>query len=135
MEQEVFLTVLMDFDIVHDVLTAKMILDKAANYGKIIKARIYLEQSDIDEHRESVREISKLGIEPVVTTLAKDVRFAIDLLEDAYNEKITYIVIAHNRESILPALLYAKTLKKIIVISPIKVPKSFEAVAEEIITV
>ncbi|MHA1617618.1 MAG: NYN domain-containing protein [Candidatus Njordarchaeales archaeon] len=135
MVQETAVSVLIDFDLVHDVLTARMVLEKASKFGKIIKARVYVEQSEINAHREGLFEMSKLGIEPVVTMLAKDVRFAIDLLDDAYNDKITHIIVVHNKESILPALMYAKTLKKIIVISPERVPKSYEAVVEEIITI
>ena len=133
MGEESLVSVLIDFSLVHDVPTAKSVLEKATMYGKVLRARIYLEQSEMDAYRDTVSEISKLGIEPIVTPIARDVRFALDLMEDAYDKRLSYIIVTHNRESIIPALLYAKTLKRIIVISPMKVPKSFESVAEEII--
>jgi len=111
------------------------VLDKAKQYGKIIKARMYVEQEEMDLNREVITEISKLGIEPVITILAKNVRLAIDLLDDAYDENVDIIVIIHDREDIIPALMQAKTLKQLVLIVPTKAPKSFHTVTDEVVEI
>ena len=125
----------MNFGTVNDAITAEQILEKAREYGKIAKARLYVEQEEMEDAREIIAEISKLGIEPIVVILAKDVKLAIDILDDAYDESIDTIIISHNREDIIPALIYVKALKPIIIISPTPVPKSYNTITDEIIKV
>jgi len=124
-----------NFRTVKDIISAEEVLKKAKEYGKITKARIYLEQEDMEVYRDTITDISKLGIEPIVTVLAKDVRLAIDMLEDAYDPLIDIIILSHDKENIIPALLHIKSLKRLVIISPAKVPKSYHTITEEVIEV
>jgi len=128
-------SVLINFGTIKNMTEAEAVLDKAKQYGKIIKARMYVEQEEMDLNREVITEISKLGIEPVITILAKNVRLAIDLLDDAYDENVDIIVIIHDREDIIPALMQAKTLKQLVLIVPTKPPKSFRTVTDEVVEI
>jgi len=128
-------SVLINFGTIKNTTEAEVVLDKAKQYGKIIKARMYVEQEEMDLNREVITEISKLGIEPVITILAKNVRLAIDLLDDAYDENVDIIVIIHDREDIIPALMQAKTLKQLVLIVPTKAPKSFHTVTDEVVEI
>lgn len=89
----------------------------------------------MEVYRDTITDISKLGIEPIVTVLAKDVRLAIDMLEDAYDPLIDIIILSHDKENIIPALLHIKSLKRLVIISPAKVPKSYHTITEEVIEV
>lgn len=128
-------SVLINFGTIKNMTEAEAVLDKAKQYGKIIKARMYVEQEEMDLNREVITEISKLGIEPVITILAKNVRLAIDLLDDAYDENVDIIVIIHDKEDIIPALMQAKTLKQLVLIVPTKAPKSFRTVTDEVVEI
>lgn len=128
-------SVLINFGTIKNMTETEAVLDKAKQYGKIIKARMYVEQEEMDLNREVITEISKLGIEPVITILAKNVRLAIDLLDDAYDENVDIIVIIHDREDIIPALMQAKTLKQLVLIVPTKAPKSFHTVTDEVVEI
>jgi len=110
-------------------------LKKVKEFGKIVKARFYLEQGEMENYRDTITEISKLGLEPIVTILAKDVRLAIDMLDDAYDPNIDIIALVHDKEDIIPALLHVKTLKRIILVAPTRVPKGFYTVVEEVIEI
>lgn len=128
-------SVLINFGTIKNTTEAEAVLDKAKQYGKIIKARMYVEQEEMDLNREVITEISKLGIEPVITILAKNVRLAIDLLDDAYDENVDIIAIIHDKEDIIPALMQAKTLKQLVLIVPTKAPKSFRTVTDEVVEI
>ena len=132
-ESEQKIALFINFETARDLPTIEEIITRAKEFGKIISAKIYLEQEEMDNYRDMLTEISKLGIEPIVTVLAKDVRLVIDMLDAAYDPVIDAIVVSHNKESILPALLHAKSLKRLIIIAPGRIPKSFKTVTENVI--
>jgi len=129
------LSLFINFGTVKDVAITEEILKKVKEFGKIVKARFYLEQGEMENYRDTITEISKLGLEPIVTILAKDVRLAIDMLDDAYDPNIDIIALVHDKEDIIPALLHVKTLKRIILVAPTRVPKGFYTVVEEVIEI
>ncbi len=129
------LSLFINFGTVKDVAITEEILKKVKEFGKIVKARFYLEQGEMENYRDTITEISKLGLEPIVTILAKDVRLAIDMLDDAYDPNIDTIALVHDKEDIIPALLHVKTLKRIILVAPTRVPKGFYTVVEEVIEI
>jgi len=134
-EQNGKVSVFINFSTVKDVSIIEDIINKSKNYGKIVKAKIYVEQDEMENYKDSILAISKLGIEPIVIILAKNVRMAIDLLDDAYDSNIDIIILVHDNEDLIPALMHAKTMKKLVLIAPKKVPKTFSTVVDEIIEI
>ncbi len=134
-EQNGKASIFINFSTVRDVSIIEEIINKSKRYGKIVKAKIYVEQDEMANYKNSILAISKLGVEPVVIILAKNVRMAIDLLDDAYDPNIDVIILIHDSEDLIPALMHAKTMKKIVLITPKKVPKSFSTVVDEIIEI
>lgn len=128
-------SVFINFSTVKDVSIIEEIINKSRNYGKIVKAKLYVEQDEMENYRDSILAISKLGVEPIVIILAKNVRMAIDLLDDAYDSNINAIILIHDNEDIIPALMHAKTMKRLILITPKKVSKTFFTVIDEIIEI
>ncbi|MEX2690372.1 MAG: NYN domain-containing protein [Candidatus Njordarchaeum guaymaensis] len=108
-------------------------MEEAKKRGKIIRSRIYITQEELNDSRQALPEFASLGLEPVITVLAKNVKFAIDLLDDAYSDNIDVIIISWKSEDLLPALIEAKTKKEIVIMFPGKAPKSFYTVADSII--
>ncbi len=126
-------SILMDYDAIKDKVIVEKILEEAKKRGKIIRSRIYITQEELNDSRQALPEFASLGLEPVITVLAKNVKFAIDLLDDAYSDNIDVIIISWKSEDLLPALIEAKTKKEIVIMFPGKAPKSFYTVADSII--
>ena len=132
------LAVYIDFDSVKENFSGdfiKKILDSTKRLGRIVKAKIYFHQDQFSESKESIDSIMKMGIEPIVVTLAKDVKMAIDVLDDSYSDDIDMITLVYNREALLPALIDIKNRKPLYLVKVGDLPESIINMSDQIIEI
>jgi len=113
----------------------KRILETSREFGRVIKAKIYFHQDQFSENKDSIEDVLKMGIEPVVVTLAKDVKMAIDVLDDSYSEDIDLILLVYNREALLPALIDIKNRKPVYLFKVGELPESIINISDQIIEI
>jgi len=124
-----------NYGTVKTIESLKKVIETARSYGKIIDAKMYFDQNEIEVNKPLAIEASKMGIEPVVAMLAKDVKMAIDFLDSSYRDLIDVVMIVHHEENMIPALKHANSLKRVILLVPLKYSKLFENVVDEIIEI
>ncbi|MGQ4892604.1 MAG: NYN domain-containing protein [Candidatus Njordarchaeia archaeon] len=113
-KEAVKISIIIDYSSIKDkdpINIVERTIRKAKEIGKVVKTKVYFLQEEFRENKDLVDEILKLGVEPVIVILAKDVKMAIDLLEDSYSDDIGVILLAYKQESLLPALIDAKNRK------------------------
>ncbi len=124
-----------NYGTIKTIESLKKVLEIAKSYGKIIDAKMYFDQNEMEVNKPLAIEASKMGIEPIVAMLAKDVKMAIDFLDSAYRDSIDVVIIVHHQESMIPALKHANSLKRVILLVPLKHSKLFENVVDEIMEI
>ncbi len=137
-EKEKKISIFVEFSDIKDKEPQSIIskvIKRAKEIGKIVKTRVYFLQDEFQENREVVNTILEYGIEPVIAILAKDVKLAIDLLEDSYSNDIDVIIMVYNQDALLPALIDAKNRKAIFFVKFNDMLPSLETIADEIIEI
>jgi len=136
--EEKKLAIYIDFDSIKENFNEefiKKILDSSKKIGRVVKAKIYFHQEQFSESKNSIDSIMKIGIEPVVVTLAKDVKMAIDILDDSYSDEIDLIVLVCNRDALLPALIDVKNRKPLYLIKVGDLLESIINISDQIIEI
>ncbi len=130
-------SILVDYDSINNEPrnTITKIIEKAKEIGKIVKVRVYFLQDEFSQNKEVIDSILSIGVEPVVVMLAKDVKMAIDLLEDSYSEDIDVIVLSYKKDALLPALIDAKNRKQIILVEFDDIPEGLKNIGDSFISI
>ena len=130
-------SILVDYDSINNEPrnTITKIIEKAKEIGKIVKVRVYFLQDEFSQNKEVIDSILSIGVEPVVVMLAKDVKMAIDLLEDSYSEDIDVIVLSYKKDALLPALIDAKNRKQIILVEFDDLPEGLKNIGDSFISI
>ncbi len=130
-------SILVDYDSISNDPreTITKIIEKAREIGKVVKVRVYFLQDEFSQNKEVIDSILSMGVEPVVVMLAKDVKMAIDLLDDSYSEDIDVIVLSYRKEALLPALIDAKNRKQIVLVEFDDLPEGLKNIGDSFIRI
>ena len=129
------ISIYIDFASIDNIELVKKIIENAKSIGKVVKTRVYFLQDEFEGHKNSVEEILSIGVEPIITMLAKDVKLAIDILDDSYDDEISIILLAYRYDSLLPALIDAKNRKTVYLIDLGGLSEALKNIADELIKV
>ena len=130
-------SILVDYDSISNDPreTITKIIEKAREIGKVVKVRVYFLQDEFSQNKEVIDSILSMGVEPVVVMLAKDVKMAIDLLDDSYSEDIDVLVLSYRKEALLPALIDAKNRKQIVLVEFDGLPEGLKNIGDSFIRI
>ncbi len=135
-EEQKKISIIIDFDSVKDsdaVSLINKITEIAKNMGKVVRTRIYFTHEEFSNNKDFIDGILNLGVEPIVVMLARDVKMAIDLLDDSYSDDIDTIIVVYKKEGLIPALIDAKNRKNVILVEFDSIPDSLKNVVDSTI--
>lgn len=115
--EEERIAVFLDFSEFDRLESIGALMDQLRNLGRIVIGKVYINQDGIDQAREMLSNIAKLGLEPIVTVFSKEVRASLDIMEYGYNPELSSLLVGWSDDSIHPALLGLREQKKIWVAS------------------
>lgn len=87
------IAVFLDFQAFNQLDKIRKLIEKLREMGRVSRAVVYIDQREIDKVRDSLSEIAKLGIEPIVTIFSKSVKATLDIVEYSYREDLTVIAL------------------------------------------